>query len=280
MLRSAISSFVLLLASYASVADEGVPVAPEAAAQERVSEDMFRAWINARAGTGTPVHWLSEGAIYAYPSGEKIAGMTGFDSSLVIWPETGEGEVVHLTRKTFTYTDPETGEILKELDGKPVVPIAYPYQVIRYRMVEGLIYADVEQGVEPRVQKIAAKDGISARKLGDSWVFTAPLFLNFPMPGGGQYEAWENYDFFVHPEGSVGEPHQMSWQRYGDLPPWAGEGKGIYHLLSWRVDSVDAFPAPLLEWAKAEKPMWLQPPASIEEVRALQTGEAGPGWGQ
>lgn len=281
MLRFAVSGIAFCLAACASASEPvGTPEQAATASVASAQEDVFRIWIEARAGKGTPVHWVSQGAVYAYPSGEKILGMTGFDSSLVIWPEGTEGEVVHLTRKTFTYTDPVTGEFLTEFNGQKVVPIAYPYQVIRYRMKDGLIFADVEQGVEPRVQKIEAKDGIIARKLGDSWAFTAPLFLNFPLPNGGQYEAWENYDFFIHPEGSVSQPHQMSWQRLGDLPPWAGGGKGIYHLLSWRVESADAFPPELLEWAKAEKPMWLTPPASLEEVRQLQQGETSAGFSQ
>lgn len=273
MFRSVLSGFALLLVACSSV---GEP-APEA---EVSDADVFRTWVEARAGTGEAVHWVSEGAVYAYPSGEKILGMKGFDSSKVIWPEGDEGEVIHLTRKTFTYTDPVTGAFLTEFNGQKAVPIAYPYQLIRYRMKDGLIFADVEQGVEPRVQNIAAKDGIISRKVGDSWAFTAPLFLNFPLPGGGQYEAWENYDFFIHPEGSISEPHQMTWQRFGDLPPWAGGGKGIYHLLSWRVESTDEFPPELLAWAEAEKPLWLAPPESLEEVRKLQKGEGGPGWGQ
>ena len=71
-------------------------------------------------------------------------------------------------------------------------------------------------------------------------------FLDFPLPNGAQYEAWENYDFFINPEGSVEEPHQMSWQRYGALPAWAGGEQAIYHLLSHRVESQDEFPAELL----------------------------------
>ncbi|MBY9066952.1 DUF1838 domain-containing protein [Hyphomonas sp. WL0036] len=283
MLRFALTGVTVLLAACASTAGGAAPVAETAVAEtaaQLTDADVFRTWIEARAGNGQPVHWVSEGAVYAYPSGEKIMGMVGFDSSRVIWPEGEDGEVIHLTRKTFTYTDPVTGEILTELNGQPVVPIAYPYQVIRYRMKDGLIYADVEQGVEPRVQKIESKDGIIARKVGDSWAFTAPLFLNFPLPNGGQYEAWENYDFFVHPEGSVNQPYQMTWQRLGDLPAWAGGGTGIYHLLSHRVDTVDAFPPALLAWAEAEKAMWLAPPASLEEVRTLQQGEGSAGFSQ
>ena len=51
---------------------------------------------------------------------------------------------------------------------------------------------------------------------------TASVFLDIPLPAGNRLEAWENYDFFIHTEGRVEEPHQLSWQRYGDLPPWAG----------------------------------------------------------
>ncbi len=281
MIRRVFFALALLLAGCASVPEQNSLPQTVASAVGNASErDVFAIWIAARAGDGTPVHWVSEGAVYAYPTGEKLFGMTGFDSSRVIGPESDDGEIMHLTRKTFAYTDAATGEILTEYKGQQVVPIAYPYQIIRYQMKDGLIFARVEQGAEPRIQQIEARDGITSRKVGDSWVFTAPLFLSFPLPNGDQYEAWENYDFFVHPEGSVSETHQMTWQRFGDLPPWAGGGKAIYHLLSWRVESVEDFPPALLEWAKAEKPMWLTPPENLEEIRRLQKGEGGPGWGQ
>lgn len=279
MLRLALPAVLLLCAACANSSVLALSPAEESSVPGTpAATDIFRLWIESRAGTGEPVHWVSEGAVYAYPSGEKLFGMMGFDSSRVFWTE--DGEAVHLTRKTFTYTDPHTGAILTEYDGQPVTPIAYPYQVIRYKMKDALIFAEVEQGSAPRIQRIAASHGIEARRVGNSWAFTAPLFLNFPVPGGSGYEAWENYDFFLHPEDSVSERHQMTWQRYSDLPPWAGGGKAIYHLLSWRVESTDEFPSVLLDWAKAEAPMWLVPPADLEEIRTLQTGSGGSGWGQ
>lgn len=259
----------LLLISAATSADSARDQAPE----------MLRIWVDARAGTGETVHWIAEGGVYAYPSGEKLLGMIGFDSSKVFWPEEPGGEITHLTRKTFAYTHPETGEVLTEFNGQPVTPISYPYQMITYRYEEGKIFGDVEQGVAPRVQKIKSEDGMRARWLGkNTLAVTAPVFLDFPLPNGSQYEAWENYDFFLHTDNSVAEPHQMAWQRYGALPPWAGEGQAIYHMLSWRVESLEDFPPELLEWAQKERPDWLKPPASVEEVRALQNGEAGEGW--
>ena len=253
----------------------------DAAKSREQAPEALRIWVDARAGTGAPVHWLAEGGVYAYPSGEKLFGMIGFDSSTVIWPDDPGGEVIHLTRKTFAYTDPATGDVITEYNGKPVAPIAYPYQLITYRFENGKIYGDVEQGVGERVQKIKSEDGMRVRSMGDSTTaVTASVFLDFPLPGGRQYEAWENYDFFIHHGESVDEPHQMSWQRYGGLPPWAGEGKAIYHLLSWRVESMDEFPPELLAWAKAEKPEWLKPPADLAEIRALQNGTAGEAWAE
>ncbi len=241
--------------------------------------DALKIWVDARAGTGAPVHWIAEGGVYAYPSGEKLFGMIGFDSSRVIWPDDPGGKIVHLTRKTFAYTDPVTGEILTEFDGKPVEPIAYPYQLITYRMEDGRIHGDVEQGVEPHVQKIKSENGMQVRMLGnDTMAVTAAVFLDFPLPGGGQYEAWENYDFFLHTGNGVEEPHQMSWQRYGSLPGWAGGGKAIYHLLSWRVESHDEFPEQLIGWARKSMPFWLNPPADMDEIRALQQDKEGTAW--
>ncbi len=241
--------------------------------------DEFRRWVDARAGTGDPVYWVGEGGVYEYPSGKKLFGMVGFDSSTVIWPADPSAEVIHLTRKTFTYTDAETNEILSGYKGQPVEPIAYPYQLIRYRMEDGLIYGDVEQGIAPRVQNIKSTEGMRVRALGaDTLAVTASVFLDIPLPGNQRLEAWENYDFFLHKTETIAEPHQLSWQRYGDLPKFAGTGKAIYQLLSWRVESLDEFPPALLEWAKKNKPMWLKPPANLEEIRALQNAEAGINW--
>jgi len=242
--------------------------------------EALKTWVNARAGIGEPVHWIAEGSVYEYPSGKKLFGMIGFDSSTIIWPEEAHGKITHLTRKTFAYTDPETGEVITEYNGNKVEPIAYPYQMITYRLENNKIFGDVEQGVGDRVQLIKAKEGIPYRKIGNTFVYNASVFLDFPLPSGAQYQAWENYDFFIHPEATVKEPHQMSWQRYGKLPKWAGDGHAIIQLYSWRVESHEEFPSNLLNWAKKVKPNWLNPPKDVAEVRALQKGKAGAGWGR
>lgn len=271
--RTAMALFAALPLTTAPAAAKSEVSARDAASPE------FRTWVDSRAGTGQPVHWVAEGGVYEYPTGRKLFGMVGFDSSRVFWPAKAGEPVIHLTRKTFAYTDPVTGEILREFNGKPVTPIAYPYQMISYRQEGSQIFADVEQGTGAAVQTIKAREGIRYRWLGkDTLAVTAPIFLDFPLPSGARYEAWENYDFFIHRKGKLDQPFQMSWQRFGALPAWAGKGKAIYHMVSWRVDRESDFPAPLLAWAKADMSMWLKPPADVAEVRRLQKGEAGEAW--
>lgn len=231
--------------------------------------EALRTWVSARAGTGNPVHWVAEGELYAYPSGEKLFGMIGFDSSTVIWPEDNPNVAVHLTRKIFTFTHPETGDILTEWEGRKIEPVSYPYQLITYRVQNGDILADVEQGVGNMVTRIE-NVGISYRKLGDSHIFNAATFIDLTLPNGDKLEAWENYDFFIHPDGLVEEPHQLGWERYSNLPSFAGGGPGIWRLTSWRVENYDEFPPRILNWAKENAAMWLKPPLSLEEVRKIQ----------
>ena len=61
--------------------ESGAGAAPSARDQ---APEISRKWMDARAGTGTPVYWIDEGDIYASPSGEKLFGIMGFDASTVI----------------------------------------------------------------------------------------------------------------------------------------------------------------------------------------------------
>ena len=123
LVTASILAFTACATSVAEAPDTEAAVADanEADVAAMVAEpDVLKAWVDARAGTGEPVHWVSDGGIYAYPSGEKLFGMIGFDSSTVIWPDDPNEKVIHLTRKTFAYTDAQTGEVLTEYNGQPV----------------------------------------------------------------------------------------------------------------------------------------------------------------
>jgi hypothetical protein len=235
--------------------------------------ESFKVFTEARFGTGEPVYWYSTGTVRAYPSGEILFLMEGYDTS--------RGEQVagaprptarQFNRKTYVYRDVKTGEILREYQGKPVAPIAYEYQFITYALGEGgKLETSVEQGREPRIQRFGPDGDMGVTRLGDTFVFTAPVFLDFPIPGAPvRYQAWENYDFFVTPKANISHPLTLSWARYGALPPWAGGGPAIIHMVTWRLDRFEEVPEDFRRYIETEAPLWRAPPADLADIRRLQ----------
>lgn len=230
--------------------------------------EAFDAWISARTGDGQPVYWYSVGTVRQYPSGKLVARMEGYDAARMVKAEE-KGKLHQLSRKTYIYRDPVTNERLREVNGQKLDAIKYPYQFMTYWLDGDKMMSIVEQGVGQRIQTFGPSSGIFVQKLGDTYAYTAPVFLDFETPRG-RYEAFENYDFFIQPKGSTKEPHQLSWVRYGDIPPALGGGKGIMHMVSWRVEKFDDLPETIKEYVKSEAPLWLEPPKSVEEIREIQ----------
>ena len=232
-------------------------------------EELFETWVNARVGDGEPVYWYSIGTVRAYPSGELLFNMEGYDTARAHRPDPEQPLVHQYNRKTYVFRDPQSNEILTEYDGQPVEPVAYPYQFITYALTDDRLETWVEQGQGDRLSRMGPGYDISARRLGDAVVFTAPVYLDFPIPGTeARYQAFENYDFFIQADASL--PNQLSWLRYGACPRWSGGQPCIMHLVTWRVDGFEDVPASLREWIEKEAPLWQQPPADLDEIRALQ----------
>ena len=231
-------------------------------------EDLFEVFLKARVGTGEPIYWYSIGEVYSYPDGALLARMEGFDTARLLMDESDPHTAYQLSRKTFVYRDPVTNEIFREVDGKPATQIKYPYQFITYKLEGDQLLTFVEQGSGARLRKLGPMDTMAAQRLGDVAQFAAPLFLNFETPRG-KYEAFEHYDFFIQPDGSM-QPNQLSWLRYGDLPPFLGPGKTVIHLVGWRVDSFDDLPDTMKEWVKTDAQLWREPPKDMEEIKELQ----------
>jgi hypothetical protein len=231
-------------------------------------EELFETFLEARVGTGEPIYWYSVGEVYSYPEGKLLARMEGFDTARLVRDEDNPQTAYQLSRKTFVYRDPVTNEIFREVDGRKATHIKYDYQYITYQLVGDKLLTSVEQGSGPRLRKMGPMDSMTARRLGDVAQFSAPLFLNIETPRG-KYEAFEHYDFFIQPDG-VARPNQLSWLRYGDLPPFLGPGKTIVHLVSWRVDSFDALPETIKEWVESDAQLWREQPKDMDEIRELQ----------
>ena len=104
-------------------------------------------------------------------------------------------------------------------------------------------------------------------------MFSAPLFLNIKTPRG-VYEAYENYDFIVSPKAkTTQQKYQLMWNRYGDLPPFAGQGKCIIQLVCYRVNAFDQLSEPLKKYITTKAPLWLDAPKNMAEIKALQAAQ-------
>lgn len=260
-----------MLALPAPVALAQTESAPHAApGSEAITPQLFDRWIEGRVGAGEPVYWYSVGTLRSYPQGELIANVEGYDAARMFRPDPATQLAHQYNRKIYIFRDPQTGDVLREFDGKPVEPIAYPYQFITYELKGGEIETFVEQGAGEAVRRIGPGRQMSVRMLGDTAVFSAPVYLDFPMGPEARYQAFENYDFFFQPPGSVGQPNQLSWVRYGPAPDWAGGAPTIMHLVTWRIDGFDEVPQSLRDYIVSDAPLWQSPPRDLAEIRRLQ----------
>ncbi|MEM7570617.1 MAG: DUF1838 family protein, partial [Pseudomonadota bacterium] len=233
------------------------------------TQENFDAFVEARTGSGEPVYWYSIGTVRAYPSGEVLFTMEGYDTARS--QRVSDSKVQQYSRKTYIFRDPETNEVLKTYEGNAVEPIAYPYQFITYELVGDDMETTVEQGAGKGVRTIGPSRGMSVKEIDGTLVYTAPLFLDFAIPNTpARYQAWENYDFFIQPKGTKGERHQLSWARYGAAPKWAGGGPSIMHMVSWRVENFKDVPKQFRRYIEADAKLWKAPPQDLADIRRLQ----------
>ena len=255
--RALLAIAMLALTSVAAAADHGF------------NPEVFRRWVDMRVGKGEPVYWYAIGTVYTYPEGKPLMRMEGIDAARLERSRSTPTEAHQVSRKTFFYRDLETGAILREWQGKPLPPIAYPYQYITYSLRGAALETWVEQGAGARMQRIGPGTDIVARRIGNTLSFSAPLFLDLPLPGGARMQSFEHYDFFDQGSAKgVTHPYQISWLRYGDMP--AGIGKGVMHMVTWRVDRYADLPASMRDYLETEARLWIEPPKDIAEVRRLQ----------
>ncbi len=229
----------------------------------------FQQFADMRIGTGQPVYWYCIGEIYSYPEGKLLARVEGIDTARRWRADETPTRAVQLSRKTFVYRDAATSEVLREVNGQKVAHIEYPYQFITYELKDGQIASSVEQGGGARLQKIAGGSPMRLRQLGNLTIVSAPLFLSFPTPRG-KYEAYENYDFLLQPKGAKAAQYQLTWNRFGDLPPFFGPGKSVFQLVSYRVDKYKDLPATMRDYLEKEGRLWMKPPVDMDEIRQLQ----------
>lgn len=233
--------------------------------------DKFENWVSMRVGSGDPVYWYSTGTLRAYPGGRLLAHIEGYDTARLLSHDAG-AEAVQGSRKVYRYLDPETGAAVTDSAGAVVAPIAYPYQLISYELEGDRLITWVEQGAGERLQRIGPGNSIEATPVGAGILFSAPLFLDMETPRG-RYQTFEHYDFYYPPADDLDSSY-ITFVRYGDAPAWADADKAVMHMSTRRLSSYEAVPAAFRAWIEKEMPLWREPPATLDEIRALQVGQS------
>jgi hypothetical protein len=218
------------------------------------SQDLFDTWLDMRTGGGaTDVYWYSEGLLKSFPSGETIAEMVGFDTSTLIRDPDDPTKATQLSRKIFYWFDPETGE---RLDREP---ISYEYQVKTYQLDgDEIIYA-VESRAGERVSHVAPQKNYSVKSVDGMLWFNYAVFI---QRGPGKFE---NSDFYILPGDDLTdrERYQHSWVSYG-------VGPIMSNAVAWRYTSFEDMPERITKLVRAEAPLWLEPPRSMDEIKELR----------
>lgn len=227
--------------------------------------NSFDAWVKMRLGVGTGpgssdvVYWVGEGELYEAFSGKLLAKYEGFDVARGVVLEQGQ-RVRQLSRKIFWFRDPETGDIMKCFNGKPVSPIRYNQQVFDYErspcekgrvedsnndaekemwtslppIIPSLVKSRVDVPVMPIASTTVGKNRLA---------FTAPLFVDIDIPDVGPYQACEFYNYACDVTYPKDQPPLAVWCRQGSNPPFAKDGKGIMRFIGHRVETVDDLPS-------------------------------------
>jgi len=228
--------------------------------------ELFKQFTEMRIGTGEPVYWYCIGEVYEYPSGKLVAKVEGIDTARYIKSESSSTKALQLSRKIFFYRDPITNEVMREMKGMKVEPIAYPYQQIFYELKGDRVATSVVQGKSPRVQKIESGNDMIVRRFNDLTIFSAPLFLNFP-----NYKAFENYEFLIQPKSIKNSPrYQLTWNRRGDLPKFFGGGDSVFQLTSYRIEKYSKLPKTIRDVLESDGKLWMSPPKDLAEIAELQ----------
>lgn len=258
--KTIFASIVLLMA---------IATTPAPAAERGFDAVLFHQWVDMRVGRGTPVYWYCVGTVFSWPSGKPLLRVEGIDTARLDLAQSTPTVAHQLSRKTFVYRDLDNNTLLTEWNGQPLRPIEYPYQYITYELAGDGMTTWVEQGAGARVQRIGPGTDILARRFGNTVAFSAPLFLDFPGRDGKRMQAFENYDFFVHPSDSgVQHPYQISWLRYGELG--SGIGPSVMHMVAWRIDRYEDLPASIRDYLERDGKLWRAPPRDMAEIRELQ----------
>jgi hypothetical protein len=227
--------------------------------------ELFDAWIKMRAGEGKPVYWYAKGNVLQEGTGKLLSHMEGFDAAIVVRDSAKPNSWIQLSRKIFISLNPATGEILKDKDGNPRKPIAYPYQVKTYTLEGDDIVYSVQSHDMTVVADEPAQKNYTATKLGNMVHFNYAMFIDRVRGDGVRTQRFEVNDFFLRPDAKTEQ------ERYQYT--WVGTGPGpiVASAVSWRYAKFEDMPKRIVDYVRTHAPLWQAPPKDMAEIARLKT---------
>jgi len=230
---------------------------------------------------GKDIVYYMEGYAYAFIPGQRpqrLFGMEGYSIRRRIETRENDG-FFHATREIVFYTDPRTGEIIREWRNpftqqtNEVFHIANDPVNFRFRVRDGKHFNVTVDG-KRELGEVAAP-----REWDDYYVWHSDVFPFYPLPGWEKnYTSAELFDFYV-PKADrdrAGPPSVMvSWTRVSPWLPWMEmdkhEGLMIYHARSKRLESWDQLPERIKKAVKEEFPIYQTAPREVDPSRPNAT---------
>jgi hypothetical protein len=226
--------------------------------------EIFDAWIKMRAGDGKAVYWYAKGSVLQEGTGKLLSHMEGFDTARVMRDPTKPNSWIQLSRKIFISLDAVTGEILKDRDGNPRKPIAYPYQVKTYTLDGDDMVYTVQSHDSGVVADEPAQRNYTATQIGKVLHFNYAMFIDRVRGDGSRVQRFEVNDFFYRPD-ARNEQERFQYT-------WVGTGPGpiVASAVSWRYGKFEDMPKRIVDYIKINAPLWMAPPQDMTEIAKLK----------
>ena len=238
--------------------------APGAASAGGFTPDLFDAWIKMRAGDGTPVFWYAKGNVLQEGTGKLLSHMEGFEAARAIRDPAKPNAWLHLSRKIFILRDPATGDILTGADGKPRAPIAYPFQVRTYTLNGDDVIYTVQSHDKTAVTEEPPQRNFTVQRFGGVTHFNYAMFVDRLRGDGSRTKFYEVNDFFLRPDATTEQARfQNTWVS-------AGPGPTVSNATFTRTGQFDAMPKNIVDYVRANAPLWMAPPQDMAEIARLR----------
>ena len=223
------------------------------------------------------VYWAGSGTLYQAYSGEILANFAGVDVARGL--RVDNATCRQLSRKAFWFTDPTTGQVMREFRGQKVDPILYEAQVFEFRrdtsnpdrILPSVVSSTRQVPVQPITCTRMYDSNDSSQQASPSvTLFQAPVFVDIPLPKSDKrYQAWEFYDYTItHPHDLEDPSPTVVWSRQGSTVPFDTQQRAVLRLIGQRYTQLDQLPDYLLERLETDFPLYCQPPRDMDEVQA------------